>query len=158
MKEIKIIFIDIDWVLVPMNWNYWWVWNKLDVPIHIYKFMHELYKKWVKFIIHSSWRNFLLDLEEFREYNNLPKYIWNTSQNVSKEKWIEEVLENIYFDIKNKKDIIVKIVVLDDSNLKLKTMLKKYNNEKINVKFIMPDSKKGIIWKEIFEIRNFFNI
>ena len=156
-KQINLLFLDIDWVLLPI-WKNTWSWNKKNIPIHIYNFLHELYKRWVNFIIHSSWRNFLLDLNEFWKYNNLPIYIWNTSLNKSKEDWIIEVLDNLNFDIKQK-DIFVKVIILDDDVLDIRKISSIFNSEidrKITISHIKPISEKGLTNKEIKLIKDFF--
>jgi len=157
INEIKILFLDIDWVILPI-WNNAWNWNLKDIPMHIYDFLNELYKQWVNFIIHSSWREYPLDLKEFWKYNNLPNYIWNTSLEVSKEEWILQILDNIYFDIKNKNDTIIKAIIIDDNKLDLENIYKKFNNNKIKIEYIMPNEKKWIMWKEISKIKDFLDI
>ena len=159
IEIINILFIDIDWVLVPINKLYGWVWNKLDVPIHIYNFMNEMNEKKVKFIIHSSWREFLLDLEEFWEYNNLPKYIWNTSLKISKKEWILSFIDNLIFEYWNKNtNKVFNFVVLDDQNLRINKKFNEINENYINFNciFIRPKSRKWLIWKEMNIIKDFF--
>lgn len=156
-KEIiKILFLDIDWVLVPIT-SHDTNWIKKDVPIHIYNFLYELSKIWVKFIIHSSRRTFLLDLEKFWEYNNLPKYIWNTAPEVSKEKWIEEILKNMEFSIKWKNNVIIKSIILDDELLDTEKIINRFNNNNMKTIFIKTLWKKWIMRNEIKEIREFFD-
>jgi len=162
-NNIKIIFIDIDGVILPLSWHNF----NNDVSMKYYYFLKELVDNNVKIIISSTRRYDLIELFDWW-YNKqwLPIYAGNIDLNKkmnnlnAKRQWILDMINSIKeYNINSKN---MEIVIIDDQDLcdktnkywkKLDSILK--SNKWL---FIQPNWIEWLNQNEMQQILNYFNI
>jgi len=120
----KLIFLDIDWVLHPF------LWNEDFCQKQINNLMYIINKTWAKIIISSDWKYWLEHLYSKWHETILPPYLGHTDRNllhsyknINFENIREKEIESFLKVCDEWNDNIESWIVIDDMNLNIKNLI-----------------------------------
>ena len=156
----KIIFLDIDWVLIKF-WNSYkirktrsekwqsWTINSFDLDL-VENLKYIISKTNAKIVISSSWRHDMDRVEKAfkKAWLNSDLIVWSTPVELWYWRW-NEVLTYILENLKNSRmfeDVIENFVMIDDDNFDAKCVIRlwKFVHTKTNIWLNKTKAKEAI--------------